>query len=79
VFEEIVLQYYHPTLRIGLEDIRNAWLLLASPVKLTTTLHRGDLVFRIPVSGKRVSYRTLKKGLIKKRIVIKQPIYMLPF
>jgi hypothetical protein len=79
VFKEIIIRYYHPTLNIGLEDIKSAWLLIASPVKLITTLHRGNLVFRIPVSGKRISYRTLKKGLIKKKILIKQPIQLLPF
>jgi hypothetical protein len=79
VFEEIEIQFYHPVLKIGLQDIRNAWMITDKPFKLTTALHRGRLSFRIPGSGKRISYLTLKKGLIKKRIIIRQPVYLLPF
>jgi hypothetical protein len=63
-----------------LQDVRNAWLLSEKPVKLSTSFHRGSLIYRLPgTSGKRISYRTLKKGLIKKKIVINQPVYLLPF
>ncbi|MBL7738757.1 MAG: hypothetical protein JNK14_06020 [Chitinophagaceae bacterium] len=79
MYEEIKLKHLHPVLQIGVQDIRNAWLLAPVPVKLTTTIHRGTLVFRLPVSGKRISYKTLKKGLVKKTIIIKQPLYVLPF
>jgi hypothetical protein len=79
MFEEIIIRYLHPEYNIGLQNIRNAWLLNKPPVKLTTTTYRGNLVFRIPGSGKRISYRTLKKGLVKKTIVIRQPINLLPF
>ena len=79
VFEEIIIKYYHPDYNIGLEDIRNAWLLQQSPVKLTTAIYRGNLIFRIPGSGKRISYRTLKKGLVKKTIILKQRVNLLPF
>ncbi|MEO6330310.1 MAG: hypothetical protein ABIO55_15355 [Ginsengibacter sp.] len=77
--EEIIITHFHPLLNIGLQDIRSVWLLTNTPVKLTTTLHRGNLVFRIPVSGKRISYRSLKKGLVKKKIVIRQHVELLPF
>ena len=79
MYEEIQLNYFHPILKIGVEDVRNVWLLGDSPVKLTTCIHRGALVFRWPVSGKRVSYKTLKKGLIKKNIVFKKYYELLPF
>ena len=79
MFDEIVINHYNPFLKVGLQDIRNAWLITDDPVKLNTSLHRGRLVFRIPVSGKRISYHTLKKGLIKKRIIIRKPFYLLPF
>lgn len=79
MYEEIKIKYVHPALQIGIQDIKNAWLLADVPVKLTTTIHRGTLVFRLPVSGKRISYKTLKKGLVKKTIIIKQPLYILPF
>lgn len=79
MFEEIIIRYINPVYNIGLQDIRNAWLLHKPPVKLTTTTYRGTLVFRIPGSGKRISYQTLKKGLIKKTIILRQPLYLLPF
>jgi hypothetical protein len=79
MFEKIIIRYFHPVYNIGLLDVRNAWMLNKQAVKLTTTTYRGNLIFRIPVSGKRISYRTLKKGLIKKTIVLRQPINLLPF
>lgn len=79
MFEEIIIKHFHPRLNVGLQDIRTAWLLYDSPVKLFTAIHRGNLVYRMPNSGKRISYLTLKKGLIKKRIIIKQELHLLPF
>lgn len=79
MFKEIILPYFHPGLNIGMQDIRNLWMLGPEPVKLITTLHQGNLVYRIPGSRKRISYRTLKKGLQKKKIILKQPLYLLPF
>jgi len=79
MFEEIILKYFHPGYNIGVKDIRNVWLLNQPPVKLPVTLYRGSLVYRLPGSGKRISYRTLKKDLIKKTIIIRQPVQILPF
>jgi hypothetical protein len=79
MFEEVIINYYHPGYNIGLQDIRNAWLLTYPPVRLSTSIYRGNLVFRIPITGKRISYRSLKKGLIKKRLSIKVPLNLLPF
>ncbi|TAL47861.1 MAG: hypothetical protein EPN92_04345 [Chitinophagaceae bacterium] len=77
----ITIKYFNPLLQIGLEDLRNAWLYSGkeTPVKLSTVIHQGVLHYRIPGSGKRISYRTLKKGLIKKRITIPLPVQLLPF
>jgi hypothetical protein len=79
LFEQINICYFHPGLNVGLQDIKNAWLLSEKPIKLSVALHQGSLVYRLPATGKRISYRTLKKGLIKKKIIIKQPLYLLPF
>ena len=78
MFEQLIIKYFHPVYNIGLQDIRNAWLLEKSPVKLVTTVYRGNLIFRLPGSGKRISYRILKKGLAKKTIIIRQPLNQLP-
>lgn len=79
MFTEIVIRYFHPGFNIGIENIRTCWLLGSSPVKLITTIHQGNLFFRIPGNRKRISYRSLKKGLIKKTIILKQPLELLPF
>jgi hypothetical protein len=71
MFEEGSIKYFHPALNIGIQDIRNVWLLSVAPVKLTLSLHRGCLVFRLPGAGKRISYKVLKKVLIKKSIIIR--------
>ncbi len=79
MFEEITIRYFHPVLKIGMQDIRNLWLLEPVPVKLINSLHQGNLVYRIPRSGKRISYKTLKKGLIRKTIILRFPVELLPF
>jgi hypothetical protein len=77
----IEIKYFHPLLKIGLENIKEAWLLYDknNPVELKTIIHQGNLFYRFPGSGKRISYRTLKKRLVKKTIIIRQPILLLPF
>jgi hypothetical protein len=77
----IVIKYFHPVLHIGLEDVRNAWLFSGEkiPVQLKTVIHQAHLHYRLPVSGKRISYLSLKKGLIKKQIIIHLPLQLLPF
>ncbi len=77
----IEIKYFNPGLSIGLENIQNAWLLSGDrePLKLKTIIHQGLLSYRLPVSGKRISYKTLKKGLIKKKIILRLPVYLLPF
>ncbi|HEX4877221.1 MAG TPA: hypothetical protein VFV31_11165 [Chitinophagaceae bacterium] len=79
MFNEIIIKYFHPVYKLGMQDIRNVWLMAETPVRLTTCIHRGNLVFRYPGTGKRISYRLLKQGLIKKTIVLKQRIELLPF
>jgi len=76
----IEIKYYHPQLKIGLENIKEAWILidLKNPIELKTIIHQGNLYYRFPGSGKRISYRRLKKGLIKQEISI--PVNLLvPF
>ncbi|NOT50976.1 MAG: hypothetical protein HOP10_06840 [Chitinophagaceae bacterium] len=70
----ITIKYFHPQLQIGLEDPRNAWWFAAGkqPVKINALIYQGQLYYRIPVSGKRISYKQLKKGLIKKQIIIQE-------
>lgn len=77
----IEIKYYHPKLKIGLENIREAWILtdLKHPLELKTEIHQGNLYYRLPGSGKRISYRILKKGLVKKTLSIPLQLSLLPF
>ncbi|HEV8270000.1 MAG TPA: hypothetical protein VGQ04_01775 [Chitinophagaceae bacterium] len=76
----ITIRYFNPVLKIGLQDVRNAWYLAdKTPVQLTTIIYQGALYFRFPGSGRRVSYKQLKKGLIKKQIELLFPLQLLPF
>ncbi|HVT85836.1 MAG TPA: hypothetical protein VHD35_11595 [Chitinophagaceae bacterium] len=78
----ISINYFHPTLQIGLKNVRNAWLFSDNnedPLPLKTVIHQGHLHYRLPISGKRISYNALKKGLIKKSIIIQLPLQLLPF
>lgn len=77
----VCIKYFHPKYCIGLEDVRNAWLLREGqePVKLKTIIYQGQLTYRLPVSGKRISYLTLKKELIGRKFIIYTEYYVLPF
>jgi len=76
----ITIRYFNPFLKIGLQDVRNAWYLAdKTPVQLTTIIYQGALYFRFPGSGRRISYKQLKKGLIKKQIDLIMPLELLPF
>jgi hypothetical protein len=77
----IEIKYFHPELKIGLENIRQAWLLSDAnhPVELTAIIHQGNLYYRLPKSGRRISYRKLKKGLMKKKIHLSLIYRIFPF
>jgi len=76
----ITIKYFNPVLKIGLEHVRNAWYLAdKTPVQLTTIIYQGALYFRFPGSGRRINYKQLKKGLIKKQIDLILPLDLLPF
>ena len=77
----IEIKYFHPQFMIGLENIKEPWLLLdiKDPIELKTIIHRGNLYYRIPNSGKSISYRILKKSLIKKNIHVPLALDLLPF
>ena len=78
-YNQVRIKYFNAGLNIGLEDIRKAWLLTDPPQILSVTVHQGHLTYRLPGSGKRISYRQLKKGLVKKEIIYQIPCQVLPF
>ena len=71
--QEKCIKLFNPKLKIGLVNWRNAWLFSSEyPEKLFTEVHKGKLVFRQRGSSVRISYQQIKKGLIKKEIIIKE-------
>ena len=71
--QEKRIKLFNPKLKIGLVNWRNAWLFSSEyPEKLFTEVHKGKLVFRQRGSSVRISSRQIKKGLIKKEIIIKE-------
>jgi hypothetical protein len=66
-------KYVNEQHNIGIVNWNEAWLLCSPyPMKMITETYRGSLVFRIPKTSKRIGYKTLKKNLRKKQIIIKE-------
>jgi hypothetical protein len=71
--QKTFVKLFNPQLKIGLVNWREAWLFETEySEKLYTEVYKGRLVFRQRCSSKRVSYCNLKKGLIRKQILIKE-------
>ena len=69
--QEVEIKYINPQLKIGVADWRKVFLL--SPlIALNAEAHKGMLVYRARGSAKRFTYRQIKKGLIKKRMIIRE-------
>jgi len=74
MIEKIKLKYINERLQIGLIDVRQAFLLSPSFTPLIPEVYKGNLVYRSKGSTKRISYRAIKKGIIKKTIFIEQQV-----
>ena len=69
---------FNEKMNIGLVSWREAWLFEGEfPERLFTEVYKGNLVFRKRGSSARINYRQLKKGLIKRIVLIKEA--RLPF
>ena len=76
--QTIRTKYINPSLNIGLVNWRELWDLSNEyPEKFLAEVYKGKLVFRLRGSSARISYQRIKKGLVKKEIVLK--IQPLPF
>ena len=67
----IILEYWNENLKIGLADWKNVYQFPQIEM-MYVEIHQGKLYYRVKGSSRRVSYDQVKKGLIKKRIVIKE-------
>jgi hypothetical protein len=70
MLQEIKIRYFNESLQIGLVNWREVYLLKPHVIKLNVEVDDGRLVYRAIGSNKRISYRTLKKGLKKKSFSI---------
>jgi hypothetical protein len=75
------LKYYNEQLQIGLADWKTVFLFNAhkQPIQMQPEFHRGQLVYSIPGNSKRISYRKIKKDLIRKATEVIVADFILPF
>lgn len=71
----VILKYWNAKLQIGLIDWKNVYRFSQQQL-MKAELHQGKLYYRAKGSSKRISYDQIKKGLVKKQIIIKE---YLPF
>ncbi|MDB5198462.1 MAG: hypothetical protein JWO92_425 [Chitinophagaceae bacterium] len=69
----IILKYWNAQLQIGLYDWKNVYQFPQQQL-LQTEIHQGKLCYRLKGSSKRISYDKIKKGLIKKQVIIKEEL-----
>ncbi len=69
----ITLKYWNVQLQIGLIDWKNVYQLPQQQL-MQVGIHQGILCYRLKGSTKRISYQQLKKGLIKKQVIIKNDL-----
>lgn len=72
----IVLKYWNPLYQIALADWQTVYQFPQKKM-MVKEVYRGSLYYRLKGSSRRISYRQLKKGLLKKQIFIKEEL--LPF
>lgn len=74
----IVLSYWNESLQIGLADWKTVYQFPQKEL-MQKEIHQGNLYYRSKGSNKRISYKQIKKGLIKKQLFIEEPLFILPF
>ncbi len=67
----IEFAYFNPALNIVFNDWKTVYLLEGEPVLLKPFVHRSALVYRVPKTGKRISYKSIKHGLLKQKKVVR--------
>jgi hypothetical protein len=79
----IICKYYNPHLNIALGNWNQVFFIPTDvhlkPVALVPEYYRGALVYRLPGSSKRFSYKLLKKNLVPAKTVIVVDDCIMPF
>ena len=80
MLQEIRFICFNEALQVAMINWRHVYLLKPHLVKLNVEVDKGRLVYRATGSGKRIGYKTLKKGLKKRSFSIFQEVPdFLPF
>ena len=66
----VQFKYYNPGLNIAFTNWREVYLVQEPPVLLKPEIHRSSLVYRLPETGRRISYKKITQGLLKQNIVL---------
>jgi hypothetical protein len=69
--QEIKLNFFNEELKIGLASWREAYQLFPVVKQLNLETYKGRIIYRLKGSSKRISYNRMKKGLVKKSLIIK--------
>ena len=80
--KNIILKYYNPTLKIAVRKRYQTYLIdadRANTIEPIPEYYKGCLVYRVPKTSKRFSYKTVKANIIAKNITIFIDTYKLPF
>jgi hypothetical protein len=78
--QQIILRYYRPGYNIAISNWNQVWWLTGEkPIQLKPEYYRGPLVYRLPGSSKRITYKKIKAGLLHKQTIVEQEIFMMPF
>jgi hypothetical protein len=65
--QKVQLKYINERLHIGMVNWKEVYLLSPQVVAFQVEVDRGRLIYRLKGSTKRISYTTLKQGLIRKQ------------
>jgi hypothetical protein len=69
----IILKYWNEHLKIGFANLKKLYQ-FPQLQKMYPEVHQGKLYYRLKGSSKRISYDQVKKGLVKKQIIIKEEL-----
>ena len=73
--QTIRLQYYHPQFKIAFSHWRNLYLLKDNNdfELLSVEVYHGQLVYRVKGSHHRITWKQIKKGLLKRETLLYLP------
>lgn len=80
--QKLVLKYYNPLFKIALGNWDQAFYIPtegANPIALTPEYYKGCLVYRLPKSSKRISYKAIRSHLVHKTSIVLIEEFKLPF